>query len=664
MEQAPVQLPDWFIDRTKTQRAVIMAGAGVSVAPPSSVPGWYALNRMIVAALGHRVDGYLGKADYTSDIRAAIDARRSARAFPPDYQAQIIEEDSGEVYFEALQSLDVTTRNASHEGIAWLAARGALAAIVTTNFDHLIDEALAARGVEFEVAFDPTSYEQCLVRLSQPAATLQVLKVHGSVKNRLSMVDTLKQRLLGRNERLLESLTRLLAEHPWIFVGFSADDLESDDRYLGLVPGAEASPGIAYVQWPGERELTAGARKLLQAYDGRAVHVVAETAPFLSSLAGALGIPPMTAVASADPADTHAQVESRLRAWAATLSPAVAVNCLATVAEAAGHAESAFRLLHRFWKDALPDDRSGADFDRYRFHHGRLGIGGGLLSAVDDLKTDQGMESLQNLLRVGSSQPLAHAWAGLAWVWGGNRDFALSLLKDAQRALEPGVAAEVRADAWLAVAQAHFGLAEPEPVFATWEEVASLAREAGDLPREAQVMALMALYHAEFMTSEYPEFMRRHASSPLARAKRLNNPVIEGFAELASGRYLTKTFAGPPALAPLRAALEHFDRAGRPPWRVYAAIEYAKALFDHRSPEALEEAEQLLNQTNEVVDRYQGWLPWYYEAAGQGYLCVNKRAEARSEFEHAIRYAEQLGLARKADSLRRYLPHCDEPLAP
>jgi hypothetical protein len=337
------------------------------------------------------------------------------------------------------------------------------------------------------------------------------------------------------------------------------------------------------------------------------------------------------------------------------------VNCLATVAEAAGLAEPAFRLLHRFWKDVIPTDREGPDFERYRFHHGRLGIGGGILRAVDDLSTDVGMESLQNLLRVGESEPRASAWAGVAWVWAGRQDLALPLLSEAQRAFEPGVSVEVRVDAWLAIAEALFGLVQPEGAFGTWEDTARAARKGGDLPREAKVIVMMALFHAEFAYVDYPEFMRQHADPVLARAKRLNDPAIAGFAALAHSRYLTKTLAGAPALEPLQRAQENLRRAGRPPWQVYTSIAAAKALLDHGTLEMAEEAGNLLNDVNKGVDRYQLWLPWLHEAAGQSYLCVGKPAEAHLEFEKAIQYAERMGLTRKVGPLRAYLAHCEPP---
>ena len=68
--------------------------------------------------------------------------------------------------------------------------------------------------------------------------------------------------------------------------------------------------------------------------------------------------------------------------------------------------------------------------------------------------------------------------------------------------------------------------------------------------------------------------------------------------------------------------------------------------------EKAEEAEKLLTEVDPLVYCHQVWLPWLYEARGQGYLCVRKAPQAVREFELAINYAEKLGLTRKAESLR------------
>ena len=99
MSTIATELPDWYLQRIRKQQLVIMAGAGVSAGTPSKLPNWFQLNQMIVSALGERVDSYVRRPGYSAEVRASIDSRRDAETFPPDYQAQILEENCGVDYW-------------------------------------------------------------------------------------------------------------------------------------------------------------------------------------------------------------------------------------------------------------------------------------------------------------------------------------------------------------------------------------------------------------------------------------------------------------------------------------------------------------------------------------------------------------------------------------
>jgi hypothetical protein len=137
---------------------VVMAGAGVSAGPPSEVPSWYPLNAAIFKALRRRLEAGIDRPGWLERVEPDVAGAREAGRFPPDYQAQLIEEMCGERYFQGLQALDITAGNASHEAIAALAAGGALRAVVTTNFDRLIERALERRGVAFAPVFDEEGF--------------------------------------------------------------------------------------------------------------------------------------------------------------------------------------------------------------------------------------------------------------------------------------------------------------------------------------------------------------------------------------------------------------------------------------------------------------------------------------------------------------------------
>ncbi|MFX1536781.1 MAG: SIR2 family protein [Promethearchaeota archaeon] len=679
MSEVNFEIPEQLIVHAKDGGIVVMVGAGVSAEPPSSLPSWKELNFLIVSALCHRIDTYLDRPGYTNPLREVIDARRNANLFPPDYQSQILEENSGEHYFRALQSLDLEVFNSAHEGIIWLAKHGIVSAIVTTNFDRLLERACDAYNVQYEVAYEPKTYERALQSLQQdsPDTPLQILKIHGCVQDLHSLIDTLKQRLLGRNVYLERSLSYLLEKYLCLYVGFSAADLESDSNYLQLLSSAARSPGLVYVQWPGSKNLNEGAKILLNAYKSKASKVVAELNPFFRSLRHLLALPEPPSM----PADAKIKqpIEEALNHWAMQLHPAAAVNCLVGMAEANGETEAAFQLLHRFWKDVIPKDRSGKDFEFFRFQHGRLGMGGGILSLIDSLDSteDSNMlddfqrialkvntaeyESIQNLLRRGAKgDARALAWAGMAYLWSGFIELAQSYLFKAAEYLDQGsLSPEERIDVYLALAEAFYVFGQPknlEVIIGTWKNFAQTAVEIGDLPRQANIIVITSLYFADFLPTLYKQFIKENAETVLERVNRLNNPLIAGFAYLAEGRFFTKQRDGVAAIEALSRALNYLKEAGRPPWRIFAAIEYAKALLDQKK---VEESADVLNDVNKFVDSYQVWLIWLEEAKGQLYLSLSQNDEARQAFNLAIDYATKLGLKNRADILRKYLNHLE-----
>lgn len=77
--------------------------------------------------------------------------RDETRFFAPDFQAQLIEDEIGPDYFRVWQSIETDISGPVHIGIAELASKGRLAAIITTNFDRLLEIALQDRGVAYRV---------------------------------------------------------------------------------------------------------------------------------------------------------------------------------------------------------------------------------------------------------------------------------------------------------------------------------------------------------------------------------------------------------------------------------------------------------------------------------------------------------------------------------
>ena len=137
-----------------------------------------------------------------------------------------------------------TSENYVHDGIANLARHGALAAIVTTNFDQLIEQALTACGIRFKVAYETKTYRRALQLASDPPnEPLVVLKVHGSVHDHRSMVEH-AQAAASQAEQEARAVSRSPARKPPVDVHRFLGRRSGDQRRLpGHHPGRK---GLAW----------------------------------------------------------------------------------------------------------------------------------------------------------------------------------------------------------------------------------------------------------------------------------------------------------------------------------------------------------------------------------------------------------------------------------
>lgn len=333
---------------------VVVAGAGLSMGPPSSLPAWTEINdaflENLALCLARHTDGEVGY----DVLELVLERRETAAAAQPDLQAQLAEESLGEHYFAVFEPLDIETWNDGHAALAALAATGLLRAVVTTNFDRLIELALDEAGVHASVYCAPEDFARLpeeLVNEPQPAA-IPVIKVHGSVDCTATMVDTLRQRVLGRPKALEEALAQLFRRHAVLVVGFSGADLSYDPQYLSLREGAAGSPSFTVVNREGDAPTAALADLVASA--GAHARIVDGTLPeCLVAAARALGesgplVAPEWDTEMEFPGMRSAGLSADIHfAWGKSLSPVAAAVVLALIAEAAGSSDAAFQLLTR-----------------------------------------------------------------------------------------------------------------------------------------------------------------------------------------------------------------------------------------------------------------------------------------------------------------------------
>ena len=165
-------------------KLVVFLGAGVSTIPPTCLPSWWEVNGAVLDALAREAGKHPGvPPELARELADLVRAREEAYLLPPEYQAEIIAKRLPESYFEVLQCLDGDVPNAVHLGLAALAKAGNLSAIVTTNFDRVMEAAFEKVGAEADVRYLPEDFKDLagqLKRIGQAGMPCQLLKIHGS----------------------------------------------------------------------------------------------------------------------------------------------------------------------------------------------------------------------------------------------------------------------------------------------------------------------------------------------------------------------------------------------------------------------------------------------------------------------------------------------------
>jgi hypothetical protein len=350
--ERPPYDPEAIAHDARAHGLVVIAGAGVSMGPPSSLPGWTDINNAFLEGLAMRLAMHGANDIAPAVLQLVLERRDAAAVAQPDLQAQLAEESLGEHYFGLFRPLDIETWNDGHAAVAALAATGTLRAVVTTNFDRLIELAIAAAGGQATVYCSPDEFDRLPAGLAETetSGAIPVIKVHGSVDRASTMVDTLRQRVVGRPKVLEAALTTLFSRHAVLVLGFSGADLAYDPHYLGLRGGAAASPSFTVVNRQGSAPAAALA-ELVDAAGSRARIVDGTLPESLILTARALGhraafIQPSYDVEMEFPGMRRAVLPSEVhRTWAQSLSPVSASVVLASIARTAGSEDAAFRLL-------------------------------------------------------------------------------------------------------------------------------------------------------------------------------------------------------------------------------------------------------------------------------------------------------------------------------
>lgn len=219
------------------RKRIIIVGAGISAAPPSNLPDWWGYNITLVNQIKRKV---LEMYPETSRVLECIDV---SKKLPVQCISEVIvEQGAGESYFPLLQLLDGTRPNANHFALATLAYRGELSAIITTNFDTLIENAFRQKGTPLFCSVQESEYYEALY-----VNCCRLFKIHGSVHDQTSLIDTIRQKATGLSVAKSQILENVFLNSDIYVIGFSGADLDFDLNYIPLKKALESGSSLTWI---------------------------------------------------------------------------------------------------------------------------------------------------------------------------------------------------------------------------------------------------------------------------------------------------------------------------------------------------------------------------------------------------------------------------------
>jgi hypothetical protein len=545
---------------------VVVAGAGLSMGSPSSLPGWNAINDAFLENLALLLCEHIDDGGPYQIAELIAERRENAAVAQPDLQAQLAEESLGEHYFELFKPLDIEAWNDGHAALAAIARTGHLRAIVTTNFDRLIELALRAEGVEPKVYCTHDEFEQLLrdVDAAIPApGPLPVIKVHGSVEQPSTMVDTLRQRVLGRPKALEEALARLFGRHAVLLVGLSGADLAYDPQYLGLRNGAERSPSFTVVS---RGKPKPPLEELLDAAPPAARPVRGELPACLDELAQALGHKGSLKTPGWDP--EHMTPGIRLATLSAkvrqslgrAISPVRAAVILARLVDVAGSTDAALRLLsgsmpHHGKRGLLSDPAMPEHIGLIAGHLIELGhidreLSEGWFTSELAANTVLSIKEVRLATESLAQAALANALVGNAIQ---SDAMGLQALRESREQFKP----TVRCDTICALARSWTVVERwDRPLVVAVRDAYQMMHDWGDEPRKARVGALLVRF---LIARGELEEGRKVLAECRQIIGRLNLAVIGNEVVAAGGRMYLAEGRADKALSALHSACKHHE---------------------------------------------------------------------------------------------------------
>jgi len=253
-------------------RLIIFAGAGISSAGVNRSPSWWQIYSAAAAALGKRF------CEEFPDLAPLVDVSEALRPWSTQALADLIQLTfAGQDFLKNLRVVDVADPNDNHLSIAALAKAGHLRAVLTTNFDTLLERSAAVRDMAFTV-LTPGGCQPF-----PDAGGVPLFKLHGTTVDPMRMIETSTHKNRDMDLALPKAWRPCLEGAELLVVGYSGADLAFGA--VGAFFADFLSGGARRVYWlhlPGQPPDSSIA--------SRVTLIEGELPGFLRNLAGALGL--------------------------------------------------------------------------------------------------------------------------------------------------------------------------------------------------------------------------------------------------------------------------------------------------------------------------------------------------------------------------------------
>lgn len=202
-----------IVEAVRERRLVVLCGAGVSMLAPSRSPSWWEIYSAAARSLADRLR------DHFPSVSEELDVDALLAPLTTQELADLVSSFAGPTFSELLTVVDVADPNENHRAIASLAALSGLRAVLTTNFDTLIERAASARGVSMTIAAPG------LLASRRPNDACVLIKIHGTTVDTGNIIETSTHKAKEVSPILKAAWSGKLDGADLLVLGYSGADL-------------------------------------------------------------------------------------------------------------------------------------------------------------------------------------------------------------------------------------------------------------------------------------------------------------------------------------------------------------------------------------------------------------------------------------------------------